>query len=256
MFPLYDENKSRTRPLITWALIAVNALVFYWEFTQGFAEWIFSAYGEVPALVWQGKQLYTVVTSMFLHGDFLHILGNMVYLFVFGDNVEDQFGHGKYLLIYFVFGIGGGLLHSLLAVTAGGYDALIPAVGASAAISGILGAYLVFFPRAKIVSIVPSFIFIRVAPIPAWIFIGFWFVLQLLYIGEATAVAYMAHIGGFLIGLLVAKAVGGKRPVRPRVTPPTRRMSPLLLTSFCERCGERLPVTAVFCPNCGFRRRR
>jgi membrane associated rhomboid family serine protease len=256
MFPLYDENKSGTRPFVTWTLIAVNALVFYWEFTQRFDQWIFLTFGEIPALVWHGTQLHTVVTSMFLHGDFWHILGNMVYLFVFGDNVEDRFGHSKYLLLYFVFGIGGGLLHSWVAVMIGGSDALIPAVGASAAISGILGAYLVFFPRAKIVSVVPSFIFVRVAPVPAWAFIGFWFVLQLLYSGAATAVAYMAHVGGFLIGLLVAKTIGVRRPDRPRIAPASTRRPPQVLTSFCEYCGERVPYNALFCPNCGRRRVR
>lgn len=204
MFPLYDENRSRTRPLITWTLIIVTGVVFWWELENGFDKRLFAFFGEVPALVLQGKQLHSLVTSMFLHADFWHILGNMVYLFVFGDNVEDRFGHTRYLILYFVFGVTGGLAHSINAVVAGGSEAFIPAVGASGAISGILGSYLVFFPRARIMSVVPSFFFVRVARVPAAVFIGFWFILQLLYSGGMTAVAYVAHIGGFLTGLLVA----------------------------------------------------
>jgi membrane associated rhomboid family serine protease len=204
MFPLYDENRSRTRPLVTWALILVNGVVFWWEIENGFDQRLFDVFGEVPALVLQGKQLHSLVTSMFLHADFWHILGNMVYLFVFGDNVEDRFGHVTHLPLYFLFGVTGGLAHSITAVVAGGVDAVIPAIGASGAVSGILGAYLVFFPRARIMSLVPSYYFMRVARVPAAVFIGFWFVLQLLYSGEETAVAYVAHIGGFLTGILVA----------------------------------------------------
>ena len=256
VFPLYDENKSRTRPIVTWALIVVNGLVFYWEFMQGFNISIFLTFGEIPALVLQGKQLHSLVTSMFLHGDFWHILGNMVFLFVFGDNVEDRFGHIKFILLYFVFGIGGGLIHSIVAVMFGGSDAFIPAVGASAAISGILGAYLVFFPRAKIVSVVPSFVFVRVAPVPAWVFIGFWFILQLLYSGGATSVAYMAHIGGFLIGLIVAKTVRLKPPARTKVGRSPNLSPPRFMTPRCEYCGKLVPHNALFCPNCGSRRVR
>jgi len=176
MFPLYDENRSRTLPIVTWILIVVNGLVFWWEFTHGFDQKIFFTFGEVPALILQGKRLFSLVTSMFLHADFWHILGNMIYLFIFGDNVEDRLGHTKFFLLYFNFGIVGGLTHSIMAVMSGGRDAFIPAVGASGAIAGILGAYLVFFPRARIVSIVPSFFFVRLARVPAVIFTGFWFI--------------------------------------------------------------------------------
>ncbi len=213
MFPLYDENKSRTLPIITWTLIIANVLVFWWEFTQGFNNNIFITYGEVPALILQGKRLFSLVTSMFLHGDFLHIIGNMIYLFIFGDNVEDRFGHTKYFLLYLIFGIVGGLTHSIIAVLSGGVNAFIPAVGASGAIAGILGAYVVFFPNARIMSIVPSFFFVRLARVPALIFIGFWFIIQLLYSSSITTVAYMAHIGGFIVGLIVAAALKQKAKV-------------------------------------------
>ena len=217
MFPLYDENRSRAFPFVMWSLIAANALVFWWEFTEGFNDQIFLTYGEVPALVLQGRQLFSVITSMFLHVDVLHILGNMIYLFVFGDNVEDRFGHAKFLLLYLVFGIAGGLTHSAVSVMSGGADPYIPAVGASGAIAGILGAYIVFYPVARIVSIVPSFFFFRLARIPAVLFIGFWFILQILYAGGSSSVAYMAHIGGFAAGFITAivfRALNRERKTR------------------------------------------
>ncbi len=128
----------------------------------------------------------------------------MIYLFVFGDNVEDQCGHVRYGILYLVFGVIGGLCHAITAVVSGGEAVFIPAHGASGAVSGVLGSYLLFFPRARIVSLVLSFLFLRVAPVPAWVFIGFWFLLQLLYRGSNSAVAYTAHVGGFLTGVLVA----------------------------------------------------
>lgn len=204
MFPLYDKNRSRTRPLVTWALIILNGAVFWWELTHGFNQTILDFFGVTPIRVLQGKRLFSLFTSMFLHSSFLHILGNMVYLFVFGDNVEDRFGHVRYVLLYFVFGVIGGLSHAITAVVSGGEEAFIPALGASGAVSGVLGSYLLFFPRARIVSIVPSFLLFSVASVPAWVFIGFWFLLQLLYSGGNAAVAYTAHVGGFLTGVLVA----------------------------------------------------
>lgn len=204
MFPLYDRNRSNTRPFVTWALIILNGAVFWWELTHGFNQGIFDFFGVTPILVLQGKRLYSFFTSMFLHSSFWHILGNMVYLFVFGDNVEDRFGHTRYFLLYFIFGVVGGFSHALTAVISGGEEAFIPALGASGAVSGVLGSYLLFFPRARIVSIVPSFLLFSVAPVPAWVFIGFWFLLQLLYSGGNAAVAYTAHLGGFLTGVIVA----------------------------------------------------
>jgi membrane associated rhomboid family serine protease len=206
MFPLYSENRSRTFPFLIWVLIVLNGLVFWWELTQGFDDRIFLVYGETPALVLEGRQLLSLVTSMFIHVDFWHILGNMIYLFVFGASVEDRFGHVKFFLLYFVFGIAGALTHSAIAVMSGGAEAYIPTVGASGAVAGILGAYIVFYPGARIVSIVPSFFLARLARVPAFIFIGFWFILQVLYSGGSASVAYMAHIGGFIAGLVTAIA--------------------------------------------------
>src|ERR687886_1650644 len=142
-----------------------------------------------------------MITSMFIHGGIAHIAGNMVFLFVFGDNIEDRFGRIKYLLIYISWGVVASLVHSIYAVNSGG--GLVPAVGASGAISGVLGAYLVMFPRAKVFTIIIAF-FITTVRIPALAFIPFWFILQIVFafIGPAAGgVAYLAHIGWFLIGV-------------------------------------------------------
>ncbi len=206
MFPLYDENPSSTRPYVTWALIAVAVGIFVWQLLGGLGEEVFDLYGEVPVYIVRGERLYTVLTSMFLHGDIFHIFGNMLYLFIFGDNVEDTFGHVRYFFLYLFFGVVAGITHSVVIVMFFGYDAYIPAIGASGAISGVLGAYVLFFPRARVVSIVPSFYFVRLMRVPAVFFIGFWFLLQLLLSTSPSSVAYWAHIGGFAIGLFTAEA--------------------------------------------------
>jgi len=201
MFPLYDENKSLTRPYVNYALIVINVIVFIFELTGNYEEIIFT-YGSIPAFILEGENLFTLITSMFLHGDLMHIFGNMLYLFIFGDNIEDRYGHLYYVIIYVVFGIAGGLAHVFYSgFVVGGNAVNIPAIGASGAISGVLGSYLVFYPKAKVVSIVPSYFGIRLARIPAILFLGFWFILQLLYSGSLSSVAYWAHIGGFIMGL-------------------------------------------------------
>ncbi len=206
MFPLHDENPTRTKPFITWIIIIITVLVFIWQYKNNMNEEIIYNYGEIPIFILNGEKLYTLITSIFLHGNILHIFGNMLYLFVFGDNVEDKFGHLKFLILYFIFGIAGSLTHTFIAYISESIDLLIPAIGASGAISGILGAYIVLFPRARIISIVPSYYFIRIARIPAIFFIGFWFILQFLYgiIGITSGVAYWAHIGGFISGFIIA----------------------------------------------------
>lgn len=200
MFPLYDENKSLTRPYVNYALIVVNVIVFFFELTGNYGEIIFT-YGSIPAFILEGKSLLTLITSMFLHGDIMHIFGNMLFLFIFGDNIEDRYGHLYYIIIYLIFGIAGGLAHVFYSGFIVGGDAVfIPTIGASGAISGVLGSYIVFYPKARIVSIVGY----RLARIPAILFLGFWFILQLLYSGSLSSVAYWAHIGGFVIGLVFA----------------------------------------------------
>jgi membrane associated rhomboid family serine protease len=163
---------------------------------------IFFTYGTVPDLVFQGD-FFGLVSSIFLHGGIAHIIGNMVFLYIFGDNIEDRFGHFKYLILYLFWGIAAGIIHSFYAVSVGGGE--IPAVGASGAISGVLGAYLVLFPRAKIFTIITAF-FITTVRIPALAYIPIWFILQVVFsiLNPEGGVAYLAHIGGFVVGAAVS----------------------------------------------------
>jgi len=220
MFPLGDENPSSSRPVVNYALLLINVLVFLWElFTPLPMDYIFDAFGFVPARlesVLQGEinfyVIFTLFSSMFLHADPLHIIGNMIYLWVFGDNVEDSCGHRGYLVFYLLSGLGGGLLHYYSDPTS-----TIPSLGASGAISGILAGYVVLFPSARIrVAVVGYFGFWRMIRMKALWIIGLWFLMQVFYvfIAEASGVAYWAHIGGFAAGLLMIKAFARGRPRR------------------------------------------
>lgn len=206
MFPIHDDTeRTHGRPYLNYGLIAINIVVFIYEViaTGNFSDEIatnalLERYGAIPNQVLSGNIL-SVITSMFLHGGIAHLAGNMIYLFVFGDNIEDRFGRIKYLIIYIMWGAVAAFSHSLFAVYTGGGE--IPAIGASGAISGVLGAYLVMFPRAKIYTIVFAF-FITTIRIPAIAFIPFWFIMQVVlgFIDPVSGVAYTAHIGGFLAG--------------------------------------------------------
>jgi membrane associated rhomboid family serine protease len=170
-------------------------------------------FGMIPADIAAGRNLWTLLTSMFLHGGIFHILGNMLYLWIFGDNVEDAFGRLGYLGIYIVSGLVGSLLQIAVAP-----HSTVPTIGASGAISGVMGAYLVLYPRARVLTVVPIFFFLRFLYLPAPILLGFWILLQILYgcssVQGGGGIAYFAHIGGFgagaLFGLLVRKRV--RRP--------------------------------------------
>jgi membrane associated rhomboid family serine protease len=208
MFPIHDDTQRiHGRPYVNYGLISVNILVFIWElsFTSNFTDPIatqelFYTYGSIPLFVLSGD-IMSIITSMFMHGGIAHIAGNMVFLFVFGDNIEDRFGHLKYFVIYLMWGILAAYAHSLAAMD--NTDSLIPAVGASGAISGVLGAYLLLYPRAKILTIVFAF-FITTVRIPAIAFLPIWFIMQLVFgfiFPQSGGVAYLAHIGGFLAGL-------------------------------------------------------
>ncbi len=212
MFPLYDENPRSTRPYVNYALIAINFAVFLWEvvvtgfFTNEQAVMrMFVDYGFVPARFLDspfGIASYSsILSSMFMHSGIMHILGNMLFLWIFGDNVEDRFGHGKYLMIYLLWGFAAGMAHLAWAMGAGGDHLLVPAVGASGAISGVLGAYLVMFPRAKVVTLL-FFFFITTTRIPAFAYLIMWIVFQVFSasFGAGGGVAYLAHIGGFAAG--------------------------------------------------------
>ena len=221
MFPIHDDiERMHGRPYLNYGLIAINVIVFIWEAsaTSFFSdpratEDIFMTYGAVPNRIVNDfpGSAPTVITSMFMHGGIAHIIGNMVFLFVFGDNIEDRYGKIKYILIYLGWGTAAALAHSFYAVSAGQGE--IPAVGASGAISGILGAYLVMYPRANILTIIAVF-FIYTVRIPVLVYIPFWFIMQLIFAiigqlgpaGEAVGVAYLAHIGGFVAGALTGLA--------------------------------------------------
>ncbi len=216
--PLKDLNPSRTYPFVNITLILANIAVFIYELglevtlpRRAYEALLFS-YSTVPArfpAFLAGHASFEVsfvplVTSMFLHSGFLHIAGNMLFLWIFGDNVEDFFGHIPYLFFYFVCGIGAGLLHVLFNLHSN-----VPAVGASGAISGVMGAYMLLYPRARILTLV----FIFPLPVPAVIFLGLWYAMQFLAginaLGGAGTggVAVWAHIGGFLLGMLLTGMV-------------------------------------------------
>jgi membrane associated rhomboid family serine protease len=208
MFPIHDDTERiHGRPYVNYGLIVINAVVFVWEaiVAGNFLEVceaneICSDYGAIPKHL-LGGDLSSIFTSMFMHSGIFHLAGNMIFLFVFGDNIEDRFGHVKYLLIYIAWGMVAAFVHSAYAVNSGGGE--IPAVGASGAISGVLGAYLLMFPRAKIFTLIVAF-FITTVRIPVLVYIPFWFILQVIFAlipGQSGGVAYLAHIGGFVAGL-------------------------------------------------------
>lgn len=201
MIPLRDETRSQRRPFVTWLLIAANIAVFILQLRDPHG--MMEQYALYPARLIRGDQLYAILSSMFMHGGIAHILGNMWFLYIFGDNVEDVLGHFRYILFYLLAGVCGALLQVLVSS-----HSTIPMVGASGAISGVLGAYLVLFPGARILTLLPIFIFIQFVNIPAWIFLGYWILIQVLSGMGAPrtggGVAFFAHIGGFAFGFLVA----------------------------------------------------
>jgi hypothetical protein len=219
--PLKDLNPSRTYPFVNITLILANVVIFLYglglEATMppGAYQALVLSYSEVPARipaflaghVGFDVAFFPLVTSMFLHAGWLHIAGNMLFLWIFGDNVEDFFGHFTYLFFYLVCGIGAGLLHVLFNI-----HSSIPAVGASGAISGVMGAYILLYPRARILTLV----FIFPIPVPAVIFLGLWYVMQFLSgidaLGRRSSggVAWWAHVGGFLLGMFLT-AVARRR---------------------------------------------
>ena len=215
MIPLKDKNPTRRIPVITIALIVLNVVVFLYEVSLGAGlELFFQRFGAVPKSVMSSLTpgqfvpgvVFPLSTSMFVHGGWLHLIGNMLYLWIFGDNVEDKLGRGRFLIFYVLCGFAASGLH--IAVDPASAN---PMVGASGAISGVLGAYLLLFPGARVVTLIPIFIFIQTAELPAIVVLGFWFVMQffsgVLSLGGETGgmggVAWWAHIGGFVAGLVL-----------------------------------------------------
>ena len=222
MFPIGDENEGGRTPLVTWALIALNVLAFFLELSrgsEGALQSFVTAWGVVPREYSTGRDLAphiplpfwsTLVTSMFLHGGWMHLGGNMLYLWIFGDNLERVMGHVRYALFYLVTGVAAGLAH-----IAFNSSSAVPSVGASGAISGILGGYLLLFPRNR-VRVLTSY---GVGSVPAAYMLGIWILIQLVSsVGtmapraEGGGVAYLAHVGGFVVGLVLVRffARGGR----------------------------------------------
>jgi membrane associated rhomboid family serine protease len=228
MFPYRDENETQRTPIVTAVIIALNVLA--WIFVQGAGSSLALAksvceLGLIPAELTlslppgtafpmgegiacatdPGRQLSHVITSMFLHGSWMHILGNMWFLWIFGNNIEDSMGHGRFIVFYLICGLAAAMGQVLA-----GPNSPIPMVGASGAISGVMGAYLLLFPRVKVYAIIPlGFIFTSVG-MPAWVMLGYWFLIQIISgvvsIGaEGGGVAFWAHAGGFIAGLVLIK---------------------------------------------------
>ncbi|HEU4323458.1 MAG TPA: rhomboid family intramembrane serine protease [Roseiflexaceae bacterium] len=224
MLPLGDDNSARRiTPFVTYALIAINVLVFVLvELPQGDIEAFFRQWGAVPAEILAGRSYITLLTSMFLHGGWMHLIGNMVFLWIFGDNVEDAFGHVLYLIFYLVCGLGASLAHIL--VSGSGPAGQVPGVGASGAIAGVLGSYIVMFGANRVRVLVGR----AVTSLPAYAMIGLWIVTQLLSGfgglngGTGDNVAYWAHIGGFVVGLVLTFVLRGV--VKPTLTTGGQRL--------------------------------
>lgn len=221
MIPLKDKNPSYSFPFVNYLLIAANVAVFIYELSLGSGlEAFFTKFGLVPSRYFEAVANHTHLvtryvpffTSMFIHGGWLHIIGNMWFLYIFGDNVEDKLGHRKYLVFYLLSGLAAGALQTYLSA-----GSSVPTIGASGAISGVLGAYLVLFPRARIVTLIPIFFIFDIIDVSAILFIGFWFMMQFFSgvqsFGQAVSggIAWWAHVGGFVAGILMVPVFRRRR---------------------------------------------
>ncbi len=221
MIPLRDNNPTRAAPVVTWLLVAANAVVFALQLSHASGSHLgLMKYAMIPREITSGAQVgafphvhpawITIFTSMFMHGGLLHIGSNMVYLIIFGNNIEDRLGHFKYLFFYLACGVAAGLAHTLSAP-----DSMVPTLGASGAVAGVLGAYMVLYPGASVICLVWLGFFITTVEIPALIVLGFWIGGQILSarMGSGTqlggGIAYWAHIGGFFTGIILLFILGG-----------------------------------------------
>ena len=220
-FPISDENPTIKKPLISWVIIAICIIIFFrYIFEEDYIkEQIFISFGMIPALLFGFTDLspalkvvhpfFTILTSMFIHGGWMHLIGNMVYLYIFGDNIEEVLGKTKFILFYLITGTGASLSQAFMDPSS-----TIPMVGASGAIAGILGAYIILFPKAKIKVFFWFIIFFKIINIRAIYVLGFWIIIQLIsFSGTSTnngEVAYAAHIGGFICGLILIYFLKGK----------------------------------------------
>jgi len=203
MLPLKDTIKSKTFPIVNTILIILNIVAFFYEYSRGvnLEKFIFR-WALIPAKF----SFFTLFTSLFLHAGWFHLFGNMLYLWIFGDNVEDRMGHLRYFFFYLLWGAIAGLAHILA-----NPSSPIPTLGASGAIAGVMGAYFVLYPKARVLTLVPVFFFLHIIAVPAFAYLGIWFIIQFFYgagsllVPELTQeVAWWAHIGGFVGGALCA----------------------------------------------------
>jgi membrane associated rhomboid family serine protease len=215
MIPIRDKNPTRRFPIVNVTIVAANVLAFVYEVSLGPSiDVLFARHAVIPAHVVAAVQgpvflilpILSLFTSLFLHGGWAHLLRNMLYLWVFGDNVEDKLGRARFVMFYILCGVSASALHIYVNPTS-----TMPTVGASGAISGVLGAYLLLFPGARVVTLIPIFFFVQVAELPALVVLGLWFVMQFFYgiasLGMNSAgmggVAWWAHIGGFVAGCVL-----------------------------------------------------
>ena len=203
MIPLRDVIPSRTTPYITVTIIALNAVAWFYELSMPDRQLnvFLQTFGVVPAYF----SVPTLITSMFLHGSWMHVIGNMWYLWIFGDNVEDRFGHARFIVFYMAAGIVAALGQMAMDPTS-----ILPTIGASGAIAGVMGAYIVLYPRSRVLVLIPLIIVFRVVEVPAIVLLGFWFIMQLFSAGAVAVtansaggggVAFAAHVTGFLVGM-------------------------------------------------------
>jgi membrane associated rhomboid family serine protease len=217
MLPIRDHNPSGKFPFVTYVLIVLNVLVFFFMFSlsENMLEEFINSYSVISALVIKRKGLLGLFTALFLHGSLGHLLGNMLFLNIFGHNLEDKLGHLKYLVFYFLCGLGASFLQILVDP-----NSQIPMLGASGAIAGVMGGYLLLFPQHKIDVLYSFGFFVRRTSVPAYLMLFYWILAQFIYgvgslgMAELVGVAYFAHIGGFLVGILMVSLLR-KRVVRP-----------------------------------------
>jgi len=219
VMPLRDIQERRSFPIVTIVLIAVNVVMFLYELSLGTRlDGFLRSSAFVPATYFQpgnvSADARSVLLSMFLHGGWMHLLGNMLYLWIFGDNVEDRLGKIKYILFYFACGWIATLVHGYTNT-----NSSIPSIGASGAIAGVLGAYMIMFPKARVLTLVPMGFYMQMRELPAIFVLGFWFVLQFFsgvaslgVRGEGAGIAFWAHIGGFVAGIVLGKLLSPRRP--------------------------------------------
>lgn len=203
MFPIRDHNPSTRRPYVTYAIIFLNLVMFV--LTQGWSDQFNELWARLalyPVAITHGEMLWGLVTHMFLHAGLMHIGGNMLFLWIFGDNLEDQMGHLGFLMFYLACGLAAAIAQIIPDPGSG-----VPMVGASGAIAGVLGGYLLLFPRAKVDVLAIIIIIIKIFTVPAWVMLGFWFALQVFggynAWGAESGVAYLAHAGGFVAGVVL-----------------------------------------------------